>query len=394
MKKWIVVGIGLLSLALVSRAAEEGKLLIWINGDKAYKALQDIGNTFAEDTEIPVTVQHPVDLPSKFGPAAQAGRGPDIVIWAHDRLGGWAQSGLLMPVNLTDEYKARFHPKSWDALTYNGKTWGYPICMEVVTLIYNKALIKNPPQDLNKTFKLAEKYNEKGEYTILWAYDTPFFTWPFMAGAGAYVFARNDDGSYNTADVGVNTPGAIKALDTVARMIQEKVMPKGVTYDVMTAQMQSGKCAMMVNGPWAWNDLKQAGIDFGIDVIPGVDGPAKPFVGILCAMVNAQSPNADLVELFMSDYLLTVDGLKAMDEDTFDGPPALKEAYEQFKSDPKIEASMKNVDLGVLMPNIPQMGVFWSSLEAAIKTVTAGQASAEEALNNAARIMKAENEKK
>jgi DNA-directed RNA polymerase alpha subunit len=33
-------------------------------------------------------------------------------------------------------------------------------------------------------------------------------------------------------------------------------------------------------------------------------------------------------------------------------------------------------------------------LEAAIKTVTAGQASAEEALNNAARIMKAENEKK
>ncbi|NCC51517.1 MAG: maltose/maltodextrin ABC transporter substrate-binding protein MalE [Spartobacteria bacterium] len=376
-----------------ARAVEEGKLLVWINGDKAYTALQELGNKFEEETGIPVSVQHPVDLPSKFGPAAQAGKGPDIVIWAHDRLGGWAQSGLIQPLNITPDYKAKFHPKGWDAFTYNNKVWGYPITMEVVTLIYNRKLMASPPKDLQEVMKLGETYSAQNKYVMMWAYNTPFFTWPFLAGAGAYVYAKNPDGGYNTTDVGVNAGKAAEALNMIYDMIKENIMPQGVTYDVMTAKMSAGDCAMMVNGPWAWNDLKTAGIDFGIDIIPGYSGPAKPFVGILGAMVDAKTPNADLVELFMQDYVLTVDGLKALDADTFDGPPALVDAYNVMKSDPNVAASMANVELGVLMPNIPEMGVFWSSLESAIKTVTAGQVGAADALNSAAEIMKKENSK-
>ena len=375
-----------------AQAVKDGELLIWINGDKAYRALQVIGNKFTEDTGIPVKVEHPTDLPTTFGPAAQSGRGPDIVIWAHDRLGGWAQSGLLRPLNVTDEYKSLFYKKGWEAVTYNGRTWGYPITMEVVTLIYNKKLMTKVPKLLKETFELNKKYKAEDKYTILWAYDTPFFTWPFLAGGGAYVYGRNPDGEYNITDIGINQPGAIAALDMISDMIKEDVMPKGVTYDVMTAKMQSGELAMMVNGPWSWNDLTKAGIDFGIDVIPGYDGAAKPFVGILTAMVDAKTPNGDLVELFIKDYMLTVDGLDKMAKDTYNGPPALTAAYETMKSDPRISASMENVELGVLMPNIPQMGVFWSSLESAIKTVTSGQSDAAKALNNAAAIMKSENE--
>ena len=63
-------------------AVEDGKLLVWINGDKPYKALEKIGAKFEQDTGISVKVEHPVDLTTKFAQAAQAGRGPDIVIWA------------------------------------------------------------------------------------------------------------------------------------------------------------------------------------------------------------------------------------------------------------------------------------------------------------------------
>jgi maltose/maltodextrin transport system substrate-binding protein len=393
MRKMILSAmVGLMGMALAATAQENGGgLLVWINGDKPYNALQELGNKFEKDNGVSVTVQHPTDLPAKFGPAAQSGKGPDIVIWAHDRLGGWAQSGLLSPVNVPADYKAKFHAKGWEAATYNGQIWGYPITMEVVTLIYNKALIQQPPKLLSETFELSKQYNEKNQYTILWAYDTPYFTWPFLAGGGAYVFGKDDKGNYNLSDVGVNVPGAVKALGTIAEMIQKGVMPKGVSYDVMAAQMQKGNCAMCVNGPWVWNDLKKAGIDFGIDVIPGVDGPAKPFVGILTAMLNANSDSKDLAELFIKDYILTPDGLKALNADTYGGPPALTEAYEQQKSaDPKMEASMRNIEVGVLMPNIPQMGTFWSSIEAAIKTVTAGQSDPQAALDNAAKIIKAQ----
>ena len=374
-------------------AVKEGELQIWINGDKPYKALQELGDKFEKDTGIPVTVEHPDKPENKYAQAAQAGRGPDIMIWAHDRLGGWAQSGLIQPVNVDDAYKSKFLPKAWEAVTYKGKLWGYPITLESVALIYNKKLITEIPKTLQDVTALADPYKAKDQLPLLWAYDTPFFTWPFLAGAGAYVYGKDANGDYNLQDVGINVPGSIDALQYIAEMIDKDVMPRSATYDVMNAKMMKNQLAMMVTGPWAWNDLRKNGIDFGIEVIPGFNGPGKPFVGVLTAMFDATTPNKDLAEMFIKDYVLTDDGLKALNDDTFGGPPALTSAYNQQKSDPNVEKSMENAELGNLMPNIPQVSVFWSSLEAAIKTVTSGQTDAKTALNNAAAIMKKENAK-
>ena len=98
------LGAALVALALgagftgTAAAAEPGKLLIWINGDKGYNGLQKVGDEFAKKTGVQVVVEHPEDAPSKFIQAAAAGKGPDIWIWAHDRVGEWIQGGLLQPV--------------------------------------------------------------------------------------------------------------------------------------------------------------------------------------------------------------------------------------------------------------------------------------------------------
>src|SRR5512145_3302520 len=76
-------------------AAEPGKLLIWINGDKGYNGLQKVGDEFAKKTGVKVVVEHPEDAPGKFQAAAEEGKGPDIWIWAHDRVGEWADSGVI-----------------------------------------------------------------------------------------------------------------------------------------------------------------------------------------------------------------------------------------------------------------------------------------------------------
>ncbi len=41
---------------------EEGKLVIWINGDKGYNGLAEVGKKFEKDTGIKVTVEHPDKL--------------------------------------------------------------------------------------------------------------------------------------------------------------------------------------------------------------------------------------------------------------------------------------------------------------------------------------------
>ncbi len=45
---------------------EEGKLVIWINGDKGYNGLAEVGKKFETDTGIKVTVEHPDKLEEKF----------------------------------------------------------------------------------------------------------------------------------------------------------------------------------------------------------------------------------------------------------------------------------------------------------------------------------------
>ncbi len=53
-----------------------------------------------------------------------------------------------------------------------------------------------------------------------------------------------------------------------------------------------------------------------------------------------------------------------------------------------LAAVREEIEAGLLMPNIPQMGVFWSAMESALSTITSGRATPQEALDNAARRMK------
>src|SRR3982750_2512284 len=64
------------ALPQAANAAEPGKLLIWINGDKGYNGLAKVGEEFTAKTGVQVVVEHPEDAPNKFQQAAAAGTGP------------------------------------------------------------------------------------------------------------------------------------------------------------------------------------------------------------------------------------------------------------------------------------------------------------------------------
>src|SRR5262249_46233208 len=135
-------------------AQEAGKLLVWINGDKGYNGLQKVGDEFAKKAGITVTVEHPEDAPGKFSQAAAAGKGPDIFCWPHDRMGEWAQSGLIVPINPSKKVRDDIEETAWKAFNFHGKTWGYPISVEAIGLVYNKALVKTAPKSFDDVVKL------------------------------------------------------------------------------------------------------------------------------------------------------------------------------------------------------------------------------------------------
>ena len=387
----LVTGLFLFCSGFQAFAWTDGELLVWIGGDKGHRGLAEVGKKFEKDLGVPVKVEAPDGLTDKFQAAAQGGKGPDIVFWAHDRLGEWADAGLLKPLELKDDFKANYIPMTWDAVTHNKQIWGYPIALEAVSLIYNKKFVSTPPPaQLSEVPVFAKELRaaHPNVIAIMWDYNTPYFSWPFLASGGGYPF-KKIDGGYDVNNIGINNDGAVKGLQAIVELINAGVMPKGASYSVMDQKMNSGELAMMVSGPWAWSNLQKGGIDFDVAPLPGVEGnPGRPFVGVLAALINRSTPNSDLATQFIEKYVATSDGLKTIDADVPIGVPALKTLSDEMAAkNPLIKTTYENAKNGDVMPNIPQMGKFWSSMATAFQIATNGQASPRAALDDAKKNM-------
>jgi maltose/maltodextrin transport system substrate-binding protein len=129
----------------------EGELLLWVSDNRGFRSWVELGKKFEQEMGVPVRVETQEQITDKFQAAAQGGKGPDIFMWAHDRIGEWADAGLLKPLEIKEDFKAAFIPMSWDAVTHNKQTWGYPLALECVSLIYNKKLVTpKPPAQLSE----------------------------------------------------------------------------------------------------------------------------------------------------------------------------------------------------------------------------------------------------
>ncbi len=391
------VSSGLLAGALVlgcasSPAATDPaslKLLVWINGDKGYNGLQKVGDAFTRESGVPVVVQHPEGAPDKFQAAAGAGKGPDIFCWPHDRAGEWARSGLIVPVKPPRRVQREIDDAAWQAFGYRGQTWGYPLAIEAIGLVYNKALVKTPPASFDEVFALDKQLRAQGRRAILWDYNKSFFSWPLLAAGGGEVFAKNAQGDFDPAQVRVNAPGAVVGAELLQRMIEQGVMPRGARYAEMEAGFARGQVAMMITGPWAWDNARKAGIEVGVAPIPSVAGhPAKPFVGVLGCMIAAPSKLKDVAREFIENHLLRVDSLKTISADVPLGTPANKAYFEELSNDPNIRATMENARRGAPIPNIPETGRFFPAMDAALEAITNGRQSAKDALDGAAARMR------
>ncbi|QKJ88935.1 maltose/maltodextrin ABC transporter substrate-binding protein MalE [Paramixta manurensis] len=377
-----------LTTALLPGAAlakiEEGKLVIWINGDKGYNGLAEVGKKFEQDTGIKVTVEHPDKLEEKYPQVAATGDGPDIIFWAHDRFGGYAQSGLLAEISPDKALQDKIYPFTWDAVRYNGKLIGYPIAVESLALIYNKDLLPTPPKTWEEIPALDKQLRAKGKSALMFNLQEPYFTWPITAANGGYAFKKEANGSYNLKDVGVANKGSQEGLQFLVDLIKNKHLNADTDYAIAEAAFNKGETAMTINGPWAWGNIDSAKIHYGVTLLPTFKGqPSKPFVGVLSAGINAASPNKELAKEFLENYLLTDDGLAKVNADKPLGAVALKSYQEKLAKDPKIAATMNNAQKGEIMPNVAQMAAFWYAERSAIQNALSGRQTVPAALKDA-----------
>ncbi|CBV43569.1 MAG: maltose/maltodextrin ABC transporter substrate-binding protein MalE [Halomonas sp.] len=369
-------------------AFEDDSLTIWMGDNKGPEGIREVAERFTQETGIDVEIVNPDNLTDRFQQAAGSGKGPDIVIWAHDRMGEWAQSGLIKTMSPSTEYRERYFDFTWDAMVWNGETYGYPISVESLGLIYNKDIVQTPPESFEALAELDAELSEEGKKAILFDYGEPYYGWPLLAANGGYPYKRTAEG-YDVGDIGVNNAGAVEGAQRLRELIDSGVLPEGTDYNVMASRFNRGEVATMISGPWAWSNLEKSGIDFGVAPLPKVgEKRAKPLFGVTAAMINAASPNDFLATEFLEGYLLDEEGLRTFNSDGSLGAVAHRAYQAELGENPNIAATLANAEIGDPMPNIPEMGAFWSAMEPALQNIGSGRQAPQAALDAAAERMR------
>ncbi|MBM7035428.1 maltose/maltodextrin ABC transporter substrate-binding protein MalE [Vibrio ulleungensis] len=384
MKKHALLSVAAFCALQTANAAafSDESITIWMPLDKGQKGMTHAVTTFEQDTGVKVIVEYPDGLEEKYVKASSIGKGPDVMIFAHDRFGGYAEAGLVREVTPSREFKQLFSDYTWEATRYKGKHYGYPITAESISLLYNKDLIDKPLENWEDLHQLDLKLSKQGKKAIAWEIKSPYFTQPLFSAAGAYVFERTETG-LDASSTTVNSPQAVETMSFLKSLIDDGIISKDMDYAHAESDFNKGQVAMTINGPWAWANLDKTGINYGVAELPKYKGnPSKPFVGILMAGINSASPNKDLAQEFIEQYLLSIDSLTFMNSQVPIGVPALKSFAEQLSSDERLKASMINAENGELMPNIPEMMAFWSGQNAALTNIIDGRQSVEDALRD------------
>lgn len=383
-KLWFVA---LLALGVAAIAAEPGKILIWAD-DTRTPVFKEIGKAYTEATGIPVEVVEVgfSEIRGQFTTAAPTGEGPDIIIGAPDWVGELVANGLLAEISLPAELKDKFDPVALKMFTY-GALYGLPYAREGIALVYNKALVSQPPATFSALVELARELTDPTvpQYGFVVQNPDPYHGFPFLSAFGGYIFGYDEEGKLNPCDIGLDSEGAIRGAEVLDGLFEEGLLPAGMGWDIWTGLFSEGRIAMVITGPWAIGIAQNAGIDVGVMPIPPIQGHTpKPFVGVQGLMVSAFSPNLPLVEDFLYNFFSSQAVQLAM---YMLDPriPVFLPAFEVIATkDPINGGFAESLANGVPMPNIPEMSAVWGAWTDAMAAIGNQDLEPAEALKQAA----------
>lgn len=368
MKRSLVILLVLMFL-LSANVLANTKLVIWESAGPETEFLNAVKDQFTAETGIEIEVV-PVDQLSQAAKLAldgPAGKGADIVVWPHDRIGQSVLEGLLAPLDVTPEFLTQYIDSTIDAMSYGGEVYGIPYALETTALIYNKDLLPIIPNNMDVLFTIAKELTEGEEYGFLYDISNFYFTYGFLGGFGGYVFKQTENG-LDVEDIGLGNEGAIQGAELILKFRKEGLIPEGTDYSVTDGLFKEGKVAAIINGPWAFAEYKKAGINYGIAPLPKLSNGKYPttFIGVKGYYISAFTENKDAAMQFITWLTSKEMAFKHYEMNSI--IPTNKEVLKmpEFQENKDFLAFATQADRGMPMPNVPEMGQVWDPMANAI----------------------------
>lgn len=340
-------------------------ITIWVDIERK-PAIEPVAKSFTEETgvEVKIVTKDFATVDQDFISQVPTGKGPDIIVSPHDKLGAYVAAGVVAPLELGDVADG-FAESALQAMTYDGKVYGVPYSIENVALVRNADLVPDAKATYDEV--LAAGQAAGTEYPFLVGLSPeqgdPYHLFPLQSSFGSFVFAQNADGSYDSSNlvIGDEAGQAFAAWLATQGAAGTGAINANIDGDRAREFFLAGQSPYYLTGPWNIPAISEAGINYAIDPLPSAGGQdAKPFIGVNGFFLSSKSTNALAATNFIVNYLSTDEAQLALFE-VGGRPPALISAYETAAADnPDVKAFGEIGQTGMPMPAIPQMGAVWS----------------------------------
>lgn len=384
---------GLIAMAPALASAE---LIVWHayrGGEKSafVKVIAMYNEQQSDDDAKARPLAVPYDAyADKITAAIPRGKGPDVYIFAQDRLGGWVEAGKTVEsvdFYVDDELLDTLLPGMIDAMTYRDTIFGIPLNYKSITMIYNKAIVDDPPETVSELIELAKKHTNiaSGNFGLAYEYSNYFFHAALMNAFGGRVFAPGPEPV-------IDSPENVAAIKEMLRWYKtEGVLPDDPSAALISSLFNSGKAPIVFSGPWFLGEI-EADVDYGLAPLPRVEAaggaPMRPWLTIEGVYISPQTEKLDEAFEF-ARYLVSEEAAVVL---ALEGGqmPTNKAVYErtEIATNETISAFREQLKTAVPMPNYAEMTLMWSPVTTAMNKIVKGSASPEAALREAQQKVK------
>lgn len=285
---------------------------------------------------------------------------PDMYFFAHDKIGVYAEMGILAPITdlLGQDALADYVPLTVKGATYKGELYQVPLYFETLLFMYNKKYMapEDVPATTEELYAYMQRKTKYGHYGFVEQHSTPYYAAGWIHGF---------DGSLITEDgiPGLDSAPVISALAYHKKFVD--YMPGETEYATVNTLFTEGMAHATIAGPWFVPTVRAAGIDVGIAPMPVVDEtglPLAPYSGIQgLHVLKVQAQQKKDAILRVLDVMMQPEVCVKLAK-VSGCAPARESCYtlEDVTGDELIMAMKQTAQTAIPMPNIPEMDVMWT----------------------------------
>ena len=346
-----------------AQSADSGndkKLVIWHDKEEAVvAAMQDYLKEAVPDLEIVFEKKTSLtDSLKLVGNDPNAA--PDLFVFAHDKIGVFAEMGILAPVTplLPEGGTDDFLPMTVTAASYKGTLYQLPLYFETLLFMYNRRYMtdEDVPATTEELYRYMEENTGRGRYGFVEQHSTAYYSGAWIHGFGGSII--DDNGTPFPDEQAVQ-----QALRYHLKFVA--LMPGETEYNTVNTLFLEGKADATIGGPWMVPSARAAGIDLGIAPMPMVDetglklAPYSGVQGIHVLKYAAEKKTAAVKELLAALSKPEIGTALAVASGC---APANSECYDDalVANDPMVQVMRTTAEIAVPMPNIPEMDVMWT----------------------------------